>query len=94
MPADALYATDAAAALGKGKLTPRKLVEQCLDRIDEREASIRAWASLDRAALDAELERIEAMPEKARGPLWGIPVGVKDIIDTADDADRLRVVDL
>jgi aspartyl-tRNA(Asn)/glutamyl-tRNA(Gln) amidotransferase subunit A len=63
----------------------RDVVQACLDRIDQFESQIRAWVSVDRAgaleqadALDEELRR-----RPARGPLHGVPVGVKDIIDVA-----------
>lgn len=84
MPSDLPTASDASEALRKGALTPRALVDACLARIDAREDKLRAWAAFDRDTVEAELERIAAIPGKKRGPLWGIPVGVKDIFDTAD----------
>ncbi len=81
---NALSATAARAELGEGRLTPRALIEACHARIAEREPEIRAWAALDEAALEAELTRVEAIPEAERGALWGLPVAVKDVFDTAD----------
>jgi Asp-tRNA(Asn)/Glu-tRNA(Gln) amidotransferase A subunit family amidase len=73
----------AAAALRTGRMTCVGLVERCLAAIDEWEPKVRAWVAVDRAgaieqarALDEELATSED-----RGPLHGIPVGVKDIID-------------
>ncbi|HWE37770.1 MAG TPA: amidase [Isosphaeraceae bacterium] len=73
----------AAEALRAGRTTCVGLVERCLAAIDEWEPKVRAWVVVDRSgaieqarALDDELARGED-----RGPLHGIPVGVKDIID-------------
>ncbi len=71
-----------AAGLEGGTLTCVGLVEGLLDRIAALEPEVRAWAFLDPAiALDAA-RRIDR--DGPRGPLAGVPVGVKDIIDTAD----------
>lgn len=69
-----------------GELTPREFVEQCLNRIDSREADVQAWVSLDReGALQLADEQIRLMvsmsSHEALPPLFGIPVGVKDIFD-------------
>lgn len=84
LPPNALPAGAARAMLSDGRLTPRALVAACRARIGEREPEIRAWAALDDAAIEAELARVEAIPEAERGPLWGLPVAVKDVFDTAD----------
>ena len=71
-----------AAGLGAGTLTCVGIVEALLARIAEREPAVQAWEFLDPAqALDAA-RRIDR--EGPRGPLAGVPVGVKDIIDTHD----------
>lgn len=77
-------ALEAAAALVEGRSTPRGLAEDCCARIDAREGEIHAWAARDPAALAAELDRVEAIPRPHRGLLWGLPVAVKDVFDTAD----------
>ncbi|QBI19088.1 amidase [Egibacter rhizosphaerae] len=65
-----------------GRRTSEQLVRACLDVIEQREPRVRAWAHLD---ADHALEQARARDvEPARGPLHGVPVGVKDIIDTAD----------
>jgi Asp-tRNA(Asn)/Glu-tRNA(Gln) amidotransferase A subunit family amidase len=80
--AAALGAADAAARIAAGDLSSEALVVACLEHIDAREDTVRAWAHLDR---DAALAQARARDGEApRGPLHGIPVGVKDIIDTAD----------
>jgi Asp-tRNA(Asn)/Glu-tRNA(Gln) amidotransferase A subunit family amidase len=57
-------------------------VRECLARIEAREDELRAWAYLDADAALAQARARDA--ETPRGPLHGLPVGVKDVIDTAD----------
>jgi aspartyl-tRNA(Asn)/glutamyl-tRNA(Gln) amidotransferase subunit A len=73
----------AAALLRRGKLTCEDLTTSCLERIDARDAVVRAWVRVYRAEA---LERARRLDKKARrdaweGPLHGIPIGVKDIFD-------------
>ncbi len=74
-PAD-LTATQARHAMASGSLTAAALLEACLARLDAREPVVRAMAFMDRAAVRAL--------RPAEGPLHGIPLGVKDVLDTAD----------
>jgi Asp-tRNA(Asn)/Glu-tRNA(Gln) amidotransferase A subunit family amidase len=81
-----LSATEARALIGQGALTSCELVEACLARIDELEPTIGAWAHLDR---EVALQQAAAADEfrksgVALGALHGLPIGIKDIIDTAD----------
>ena len=81
-----LSASEARTAIKQGLLTSVELLEACLSRIDELEESIGAWAHLDR---DLVLEQArEADSFRSRGlsvgALHGIPVAIKDIIDTRD----------
>lgn len=77
-----LTATEAAAAIAAGTLTAEALVRACLDRIAEAEPEIHAWAFLDP---DLALEQARALDKgPRRGPLHGVPFGLKDIIETAD----------
>lgn len=64
---------------------PAELARQCLARIAERDGDIRAWVHVagDQALIDAEAPTAELQSGGARGPLHGIPFGVKDIYDTA-----------
>jgi Asp-tRNA(Asn)/Glu-tRNA(Gln) amidotransferase A subunit family amidase len=81
-----LSVAEAAVAIAAGDLASEDLVRDCLARIEKREPVVRAWASLDprRAIAEArELDRHFAR-NGAVGPLHGIPVGIKDMIDTAD----------
>jgi Asp-tRNA(Asn)/Glu-tRNA(Gln) amidotransferase A subunit family amidase len=73
---------EAARAIAAGEVTSQQLVEACLERIAEREAEVGAWVSLDRDLALAQARHRDN--EKPRGPLHGVPIGVKDIIDTTD----------
>lgn len=79
-------ATQAAEAIRSGRMLSEALVEACLARIEKTEPSIGAWAHLDRdLALDQarEMDRIRKRGH-ATGTLHGVPVGIKDIVDTRD----------
>jgi aspartyl-tRNA(Asn)/glutamyl-tRNA(Gln) amidotransferase subunit A len=77
--------TSAAEAMRRGELSPGELVEQCLQRIARYEPSIHAWVSVDEQGARKEAERLAAELARGfdRGPLHGIPIGIKDIIDVA-----------
>jgi Asp-tRNA(Asn)/Glu-tRNA(Gln) amidotransferase A subunit family amidase len=77
-----LTATEAAQAIARGTMTSVELVQACLDRIHAREADIGAWTHLDDQAALAQAQACDQRP--AQGPLHGVPVGIKDIIDTYD----------
>jgi Asp-tRNA(Asn)/Glu-tRNA(Gln) amidotransferase A subunit family amidase len=81
-----LSATDAARALRDGAISSEHLVDACLARIREVEPQVQAWHFLDpEHALAQARERDEQHRAGAPvGPLHGVPVGIKDIIDTAD----------
>ena len=77
-----LNAWEAAEAIAAGSLTSEALVRDCLQRIEERDPAIAAWTHLDpQQALAQARDRDRA---SGSGPLHGVPVGIKDIIDTAD----------
>lgn len=81
-----LGAAQARAEIAAGKLTATELVEACLARIALREDIIGAWAHLDPDYALAQARTTDAALNAGAlpGPLHGIPVGIKDIIDTAD----------
>ena len=76
-----LDATEAAARIAGGRTTSRDLVSACLDRIALRDGEIGAWAHLEPAHALGQACMSDAA---GQGPLRGIPVGIKDIFDTAD----------
>jgi Asp-tRNA(Asn)/Glu-tRNA(Gln) amidotransferase A subunit family amidase len=84
-PAD-LGTAEAARLIAAGELTSETLVAACLARVDAREDAVQAWTFLD-----PDLALTQARAADARqadghpiGPLHGVPVGIKDIIDTAN----------
>ncbi len=70
----------------RGELTPVELLDQCLGRIDRYEPAVRAWVVVDLDGAREQAERLTAELKRGedRGPLHGIPIGVKDIIDVFD----------
>ncbi len=74
--------TELAAALGSGELKPSEVIDACLAQADACESDVRAWAHLgaDNARMAARLlDQISST-----GPLYGVPFGIKDIIETSD----------
>jgi aspartyl-tRNA(Asn)/glutamyl-tRNA(Gln) amidotransferase subunit A len=76
---------ESARQIREGKLSPVDLVDACLERIDALDARVRAWAHVDAAGARATARerQAEAARGHVRGPLHGVPVGVKDIIHVA-----------
>lgn len=72
-----------AQAIMDGTLTSKALVEYCLARIEAVDSTVMAWRSVDRAGALAIADACdrEATAGEWRGPLHGVPFGVKDIID-------------
>ena len=79
-----LTIAEASRLIQEGKLTPTRLLESILKRIDGLEPVLEAWVTMDeeRAMSDAEALTREAEEGSLRGPVHGIPVGVKDIYFT------------
>jgi len=77
-----LSATDAARLLAARELSSEELVSSCLERIAAREPELQAWAHLDAEAALAQARERDV--DSSLGPLHGLPVGVKDVIDTGD----------
>ena len=77
-----LSATEAAARIAAGKLKSETLVEACLAAIAQRENEVQAWAACDSALALAQARARDK--ETPRTRLHGVPVGVKDVFDTAD----------
>ena len=69
-----------------GRLSPVELLESCLNRIDNLEPWLQAWVLIDRdrARAEAAQRAEEQRHGRYRGPLHGIPLGIKDIIDVGD----------
>src|SRR3984885_14868455 len=80
MPSDllSLTATQVVRLIHDGKLRPEALMEAYLDHIGSRDPSVRAFAHFDPAQVRAATVLVRP------GPLQGIPIGVKDVLDTAE----------
>jgi Asp-tRNA(Asn)/Glu-tRNA(Gln) amidotransferase A subunit family amidase len=77
-----LTATELSTRIDAGTLSAEAIVRSCLERIDARDSDVLAWAHLAR---DAALERARTLDRGPRaGLLHGIPIGIKDIIDSYD----------
>src|SRR5215813_3872286 len=80
-----LGAREAQRRIRDGKITATALLEACLDRIRALDGPLRAWTHVDQdGARGVARERdAETRAGRVRGPLHGVPVGIKDIFDVA-----------
>lgn len=81
-----LGARQAAQGIRDGLFSAEELVQACVEQIQAREPEIQAWAYFDPAHALAQARRADQWRAagKPLGLLHGVPVGIKDIIDTAD----------
>jgi len=79
---NALSATEVVQKIATGATTAEAVVRDCLARIAERDGAVKAWAFVDPALALRQARELDRGP--ARGPLHGVPVGIKDVIDTVD----------
>jgi Asp-tRNA(Asn)/Glu-tRNA(Gln) amidotransferase A subunit family amidase len=77
-----LSASQAARQLNQRDISAEQLVRACLDRIEAREPAVQAWAHVAADAVLAHARELDRGP--VRGLLHGLPIGVKDVFDTAD----------
>lgn len=77
-----LTASQARRLMAEGDLTSEGLVQSCLDRIEERDGAIGAWAFVDPDLAIAQARQCDRT--QPVGPLHGVPVGIKDVFDTKD----------
>ncbi|MGE0036576.1 MAG: amidase [Xanthobacteraceae bacterium] len=82
-----LTATEIVRATTAGEITCEAVTRACLERIAERESVVHAWASFDPELALAQARALDRAT--TRGPLHGVPVGVKDIIDTYDQPTEM-----
>ena len=76
-----LSAADIARGIAAKKFTAEAVVRDCLDRIAAREPTVHAWATIDPDYALMQARALDRMPS-SRGALHGVPIGVKDIINT------------
>src|SRR4029453_15063136 len=86
-----LSCTEIAQGIAAGKFTAEAVTRDCLERIKAREDTVKAWATIDPEHALAQAGRVDrgqprGAPARAphRGALHGVPIGVKDVIDTVD----------
>jgi Asp-tRNA(Asn)/Glu-tRNA(Gln) amidotransferase A subunit family amidase len=77
-----LSATEIARRIAAGAITAEEVVSACLARIAAREPVILAFANVDPGLALRHARELDHGPN--RGPLHGVPIGIKDVIDTAD----------
>ena len=77
-----LSAAQAAQKIKSGEITSEQLVRACIERIEAREDVVKAWSAIDFDKAIADARACDAAP--ATGPLHGVPVGVKDVLNTFD----------
>src|ERR1700736_3497608 len=77
-----MTAAEASALIQSRKLSCEELVRSCLKRIASRDSVVKAWLRLDPDYVIRRARELDKLPSK--GPLHGLPWGVKDVIDTAD----------
>lgn len=85
MTLNQLSATDAAQKVRDGEISSEELVQAHLDHIAEADAEVQAWIHLsaEKALDQARMRDTMRMQGASLGPLHGVPVAIKDIIDTA-----------
>lgn len=88
MSIDAVHlgAREAVEAIRTGKISSEELVRASLARIDRFEEEIQAWQHLDPELAIGQAQQADETRRRGNptGPLHGVPVGIKDIIDTCD----------
>lgn len=89
-PLSRLSATELAAAVARRELSTEQVARAALDRIAALDGELQAWVYLDADAVLAEARVMDSDAESGalRGPLHGVPVGIKDIYDVAGAPTR------
>jgi amidase len=81
-PLNQQSATGIIHAIAAGETTAEAVTRACLDRIEARDGAVKAWAYIDPENALAQARALDSSP--AKGPLHGVPIGIKDVLDTAD----------
>src|SRR5262249_38100321 len=77
---------DAAAAIRARAVSPVEYAEALFRVVDRIESRLEAWVTVDRESVLSEARKceVEARSGRIRGPLHGVPIGIKDIFYTKD----------
>mgnify|MGYP001546064549 CR=1 FL=1 len=81
-PLNELSATAIAGQIAAGETTCEAVVRDCIARIGARDDVVKAWVNFKPELALAQAHALDRGPR--RGPLHGVPIGIKDIIDTFD----------
>ena len=76
--------------IAEGSTTSVAVTQACLERIAQREETVRAWAYIDPEYALAQARILDNTPTK--GMLHGLPIGVKDVIDTSDMPTQMESI--
>jgi len=95
IPVSSLHLTHASATevlslIQSGSVTVEQYARSLLEQVKERDAEVKAWAYLDPERVILQARTLDQTPKDKRGPLHGIPVGIKDIMNTKGHADSLE----
>jgi Asp-tRNA(Asn)/Glu-tRNA(Gln) amidotransferase A subunit family amidase len=77
-----LGATEIVAKIAAGKITCEAVTRDCIERVTAREPIVKAWVNFNPELALAQAHALDREPR--RGSLHGVPIGVKDVIDTFD----------
>jgi amidase len=84
---NALCATEIAAKIAAGEITCEAVTRDCIERIVAREPIVKAWVNFNPELALAQAHALDREPR--RGALHGVPIGVKDVIDTFDQPTEM-----
>ncbi|OCF32487.1 hypothetical protein I317_06814 [Kwoniella heveanensis CBS 569] len=79
-----LTATEAAKLMRAGKLSVEEMAKSTLARVEARDDAVKGWAYFDKELVLQRAKELDSVPLNKRGPLFGVPVAVKDVIYTRD----------
>ncbi|MGN6749045.1 MAG: amidase [Xanthobacteraceae bacterium] len=77
-----LGVSEIAAKIAAGETTCEAVMRHCVERIAAREPVVKAWVNFNPELAFAQAHALDREPR--RGPLHGVPIGIKDVIDTFD----------
>ena len=77
-----LTAAEALTQIQADKLSVQEYARSLLERVNERDKDVQAWAYLDKETILQQAKSLDEVPKKNRGPLHGLPIAVKDVIYT------------
>lgn len=77
-----LTAAEALTQIQADKLSVQEYARSLLERVNERDKDVQAWAYLDEETIMRQAKSLDEVPKKNRGPLHGLPIAVKDVIYT------------